>query len=277
MSPEIILARLFYTRYCDAVGGKAFNGDPLPDWLTFFFDPEKVIQRDAWVEVGKTAFNLFAEGSKREAESKSLATLTREIIAANGGDDSVIRAMAHGVETQVFAERELVLAVEFLREVCEHAEGLMPLDRDRLRIGMRVGSRVAAKFGKRLGDYQRETFWGEVRALPRQYGICPQCGRDVVEPRDGDHYWEDCGWPEENRPGFDEEDWTQDPPSECGNYWHWSGDPDSAPTPIFVLWSGTSRKCFVTAGQLGLPEAIDCDEFGGWWKRLTAPGTPYVD
>ena len=39
-----------YEAYCVAVGGKAFNGDPLPDWATFRADPTKRKQSDAWVE-----------------------------------------------------------------------------------------------------------------------------------------------------------------------------------------------------------------------------------
>lgn len=30
-----VIAELIYTEYCKAVGGVAFNGDPLPDWDTF--------------------------------------------------------------------------------------------------------------------------------------------------------------------------------------------------------------------------------------------------
>jgi len=41
-------ACLAYSAYCDAVGGKAFNGDPLPDWKTFRADPAKAKQADAW-------------------------------------------------------------------------------------------------------------------------------------------------------------------------------------------------------------------------------------
>ena len=68
--------------------------------------------------------------------------------------------------------------------------------------------------------------------------------------------------------------WTQTPPSEQGTYWHWNGDNDCAPVPIFVLWSGTTGKCFVTRGQLGMEHATDCDEYGGWWMPLPDPKTP---
>jgi len=39
-----------YTAYCEAVGGKAFNGDPLPSWKEFAADPAKQLQANAWVQ-----------------------------------------------------------------------------------------------------------------------------------------------------------------------------------------------------------------------------------
>ena len=68
--------------------------------------------------------------------------------------------------------------------------------------------------------------------------------------------------------------WTKTPPTIQGEYWHWNGDEDSAPLPMFVLWSGTSGKCFVSRGQLGIENAVDCDEYGGWWMPLYAPPLP---
>lgn len=41
-------ARCIYTEYCRQVGGKAFNGDPLPDWDKFTADPAKSRQVNAW-------------------------------------------------------------------------------------------------------------------------------------------------------------------------------------------------------------------------------------
>lgn len=59
--------------------------------------------------------------------------------------------------------------------------------------------------------------------------------------------------------------WTADVPVEQGWYWHWNGDVDCAPLPTSVLHSGTTGKCFVTQGQLGLTSPIDCDQYGGFW------------
>ena len=43
------IAKQLYTTYCEAVGGKAFNGDPLPDWETFSSDETKKKQSNAWI------------------------------------------------------------------------------------------------------------------------------------------------------------------------------------------------------------------------------------
>ncbi len=52
------LAGILYEEYCLSVGGKAFNGDPLPKWADFLADPSKKTQSDAWVAVAKKAESL---------------------------------------------------------------------------------------------------------------------------------------------------------------------------------------------------------------------------
>ena len=42
-------AGIMYEAYCVAVGGKAFNGDPLPDWQKFRSDATKEKQSSAWI------------------------------------------------------------------------------------------------------------------------------------------------------------------------------------------------------------------------------------
>lgn len=44
-------AGMLYERYCVAVGGKAFNGDPLQTWVEFSADPNKQKQVDGWLQV----------------------------------------------------------------------------------------------------------------------------------------------------------------------------------------------------------------------------------
>lgn len=76
----------------------------------------------------------------------------------------------------------------------------------------------------------------------------------------------DC-WPKELQ-------WSQTPPSQSGFYWHWNGDEDSAVLPLTVMYSGASGKCFVSIGQYGITEAVDCDQYGGWWAELKEPNAP---
>lgn len=71
--------------------------------------------------------------------------------------------------------------------------------------------------------------------------------------------------------------WSKSPPTEQGWYWHWVGDPDCAPVPISVLWSGSTNSCFVSAGQLGITHAIDCDKYGGWWTKMWAARIPEIE
>lgn len=48
MEKQESLARGMYDEYCDAVGGKAFNGDDLPKSDEFFTDETKQKQANAW-------------------------------------------------------------------------------------------------------------------------------------------------------------------------------------------------------------------------------------
>lgn len=49
------LAMKMYDDYCEAVGGKAFNGDDLPKSEEFFNDPKKQTQALGWVKAAETA------------------------------------------------------------------------------------------------------------------------------------------------------------------------------------------------------------------------------
>lgn len=70
------------------------------------------------------------------------------------------------------------------------------------------------------------------------------------------------------------EHWKKQPPTKQGDYWHWDGDEDHAPMIYHVLWSGSANKCFVSIGQYSINEAIWCNEFGGWWKKISQPSIP---
>ncbi len=49
------MAGELYTIYCQAMGGKAFNGDPLPNWEKFRADEKKKVQSDAWMTCARHA------------------------------------------------------------------------------------------------------------------------------------------------------------------------------------------------------------------------------
>jgi hypothetical protein len=52
-------AGLLYETYCTEVGGKASNGDPLPNWTAFRADRSKKKQSDAWVAVARKASDEY--------------------------------------------------------------------------------------------------------------------------------------------------------------------------------------------------------------------------
>jgi hypothetical protein len=60
------LAARLYTKYCDQVGGVAFNGDPLPSWDQFSNDPKKQKQMHAWVGAAQEAVVVLGNYLHRE-------------------------------------------------------------------------------------------------------------------------------------------------------------------------------------------------------------------
>lgn len=48
-----IYAQTLYTAYCEAVGGRAYNGQPLPSAQEFWDDPTKTAQAKAWEAVAE--------------------------------------------------------------------------------------------------------------------------------------------------------------------------------------------------------------------------------
>jgi hypothetical protein len=51
-------AEILYEQYCEAVGGVAFGGDPLPSWEDFANNPKKEKQALAWMKVARTTITL---------------------------------------------------------------------------------------------------------------------------------------------------------------------------------------------------------------------------
>ncbi len=79
---------------------------------------------------------------------------------------------------------------------------------------------------------------------------------------------------EADRAGKHRTRWTKNVPTKQGVYWHWSGSHDDAPLVVYVMYSGTKKECFVSAGQLGLTKAVYCSEYGGLWANCIPPKLP---
>jgi|TARA_R110000787_G_scaffold336_8_gene1218 hypothetical protein len=52
-------AGIMYTAYCEAVGGIAYNNDPLPTWDEFYKDSNKTKQSEAWIESANAILQFF--------------------------------------------------------------------------------------------------------------------------------------------------------------------------------------------------------------------------
>ena len=55
------LAADLYSAYCQAVGGVAFDGKPLPTAEEFFRDPTKQKQVTGWLQVADAALDALCE------------------------------------------------------------------------------------------------------------------------------------------------------------------------------------------------------------------------
>ena len=60
IEPEELAAQL-YDRYCESVGGEAYNGTPLPTWEDFRGDESKLTQSEAWVDVAIEALVILQD------------------------------------------------------------------------------------------------------------------------------------------------------------------------------------------------------------------------
>lgn len=55
------LAADLYSVYCQAVGGKAYDGKPLPTAEEFFRNPTKQTQVTGWLKVADAALDTLCE------------------------------------------------------------------------------------------------------------------------------------------------------------------------------------------------------------------------
>lgn len=61
--------------------------------------------------------------------------------------------------------RNLMVTIEFMRRVCEHAEGKTKKDRELLTRAMSVGIRTNEKYKIFVEDYHKSSFWKDVDAV----------------------------------------------------------------------------------------------------------------
>jgi hypothetical protein len=64
--------------------------------------------------------------------------------------------------------RELMLALEYCRKVCEHARGVDEKSSGMLISGMRVAMRALDKHSKQITDFQQPSYWKEVSLTPQR-------------------------------------------------------------------------------------------------------------
>lgn len=61
------IAAVLYEKYCEAVGGVAFNGDLLPTWAEFRTDANKTKQSEGWIAVAAKAVLLRSESCQHQS------------------------------------------------------------------------------------------------------------------------------------------------------------------------------------------------------------------
>ena len=125
------LAITAWDTYARAVGGKAFNGDPLPTWEEMAADPKKMVQTEAWrrtatavansalgtVAVGIMKGVKFIEGDPEpKVEAPNPATHDIPVISALTYAEQVLRKMSEemGVAYNIYPakSRKMIGAAE---------------------------------------------------------------------------------------------------------------------------------------------------------------------
>ncbi len=120
------IAEKLYEQYCQAVGGKAFNGDTLPDWKTFRADSAKAKQSDAWMVVGKVAEDLIDSSAGEKIElSKNAVNHALKTIC-----DDPAKFWLLGDLTETYSQLTAAYAVLYGRDVEQVRNRFMP-DEDR--------------------------------------------------------------------------------------------------------------------------------------------------
>lgn len=77
-----VLAGELYETYSDAVGGVAYNGDPLPKWAEFSVDENKTKQAGGWRAVAEKVISKLPNSAPMESVAKEDVAATEEASAA---------------------------------------------------------------------------------------------------------------------------------------------------------------------------------------------------
>lgn len=74
------VALLLYDVYCEAVGGLAYDGKPLPSWAEFSMDPQKAKQANAWRAVADAMIAVLrADMNSAEEDAPQVPTRSRKV------------------------------------------------------------------------------------------------------------------------------------------------------------------------------------------------------
>lgn len=98
------IARQLYDTYCEAVGGKAFNGDLLPKSDEFFADDSKQVQANAWRAAAATMPTLEAFDATMRAKMKVHSLKKHE---HNPGSDAMDELIMGAVTTKDYDDNGL--------------------------------------------------------------------------------------------------------------------------------------------------------------------------
>lgn len=107
------LAETLYATYCEAVGGKAFNGDPLPTWQEFVADNWKQAQVQGWRAVATKVLSEVTFPHLTFPISAEDAQRIREFIASvNEERGSSYEGASGGATTYEFTPTSLGLVTK---------------------------------------------------------------------------------------------------------------------------------------------------------------------
>jgi hypothetical protein len=79
----MVIAGYLYEEYCKSVGGKAHDGQPLPNWATFILDTAKATQAKGWLDVAQRAVHILSHLAQPGDEEKFDAKMDLHVKFSN--------------------------------------------------------------------------------------------------------------------------------------------------------------------------------------------------